>query len=466
MAHSEWTRKYQIWWIITIITLFGECNTVSSTPDLEGFRVESEENNGQFDGVSFVVYADQASTLRLYGRQFRPTTAISFTPLNGSRGQQCDDMRKTDTFTVSTTGLGPNTALVDIILPVMSVGDDNLFFCTKERVASNNNNNNNINGTLTLSTSWIHQGGDSQLTLKTTVYVKKSTFLPIWLQITLIIVLLLCSGTFSGLNLGLMSLDKTELKIIENSGSPTEQKYAKTVTTVRKHGNYLLCTILLGNVLVNNTLTILMDDLTGSGPIAVVVATAGIVIFGEIVPQAVCSRYGLAIGAKTIWFTRFFMVLTFPASFPISKLLDCVLGEEIGNVYNRDRLRELIRVTQGDIDLVKDEVNIIAGALELSKKTVADIMTKLEDVYMIDYNACLDFDTMSEIMKTGYTRVPVYDKDPSVIVTLLNIKDLAFVDPDDCTPLKTVCNFYNHPINYVWEDTKLDAMLEEFKKGE
>ena len=123
-------------------------------------------------------------------------------------------------------------------------------------------------------------------------------------------------------------------------------------------------------------------------------------------------------------------------------------------------------MTQADMDLKKDEVKIITGALELSKKTVIDIMTKLDDVYMIDYQAVLDFETMSEIMQTGYTRVPVFDKDKSNIVALLNIKDLAFVDPDDRTALKTVCKFYNHPINFVWEDTKLDCMLEEFKKGE
>lgn len=49
----------------------------------------------------------------------------------------------------------------------------------------------------------------------------------------------------------------------------------------------------------------------------------------------------------------------------------------------------------------KDEVNIISGALELRKKTVADVMTRIEDVFMLDYEAILDFETVSEIMKSG-----------------------------------------------------------------
>lgn len=94
---------------------------------------------------------------------------------------------------------------------------------------------------------------------------------------------------------------------------------------MRKKGNYLLCTLLLGNVLVNSTLTIFMDELT-SGVFAIISSTLAIVIFGEIIPQALCSRHGLAVGAKTIYITYLFMGITFPLSFPISLLLDKILG--------------------------------------------------------------------------------------------------------------------------------------------
>lgn len=62
--------------------------------------------------------------------------------------------------------------------------------------------------------------------------------------------------------------------------------------------------------------------------------------------QAICSRHGLAVGAKTIVITKAIMVITFPMAYPVSKILDCILGEEIGSVYNRERLKELVKVSE------------------------------------------------------------------------------------------------------------------------
>ncbi|XP_037536793.1 metal transporter CNNM4 [Nematolebias whitei] len=297
------------------------------------------------------------------------------------------------------------------------------------------------------------------------VVEEKKSLLPFWFQGILICCLLVLSGIFSGLNLGLMALDPMELRIVQSCGTDKEKKYARKIEPIRRKGNYLLCSLLLGNVLVNTTLTILLDDLIGSGLGAVVASTSGIVIFGEIVPQALCSRHGLAVGANTILLTKLFMLLTFPLSWPISKLLDRILGQEIGTVYNREKLVEMLKVTEPYNDLVKEELNMIQGALELRTKTVEDVMTPLSNCFMLSSDRVLDFNTMSEIMESGYTRIPVYDNERSNIVDILFVKDLAFVDPDDCTTLKTITKFYNHPVHFVFHDTKLDAMLEEFKKG-
>ena len=51
---------------------------------------------------------------------------------------------------------------------------------------------------------------------------------------------------------------------------------------------------------------------------------------GEIIPQALCSRFGLQIGAYSAWFVRILLWVVGIVSFPISKVLDYLLGSEHG----------------------------------------------------------------------------------------------------------------------------------------
>lgn len=292
-------------------------------------------------------------------------------------------------------------------------------------------------------TTWVYQ--DKTINLK---IVENTVLIPMWVKIILIGVLMVLSGMFSGLNLGLMALDVQELKLVSKSGTPTQKKYAKKIEPVRRQGNFLLCTLLLGNTLVNSSFTILLDSLTG-GIVAVVGSTLTIVIFGEIVPQSICSRYGLAVGSYTINLTKLFMVLTFPLSFPISKLLDCILGKEIGNVYSKKQLIELLSIQNEYNDLEQDEVGIISGALKYKEKLVSEVMTPLDDCFLLDEEAILDFKTMSSIVKSGYSRIPVFSNERHNLVAVLFVKDLAFVDPDDSIPLLSVLKFYNHPVHKV-----------------
>lgn len=111
-------------------------------------------------------------------------------------------------------------------------------------------------------------------------------------------------------------------------------------------------------------------------------------------------------------------------------------------------------------------MNIISGALELRKKQVGAVMTHIEDAFMLSYDAILDFDTISEIMKSGFSRIPVYEDDRKNVCTMLFIKDLAFVDPDDNTPLRTLCEYYQNPCHFVFEDVTLDVMFKQFKEGQ
>ena len=205
------------------------------------------------------------------------------------------------------------------------------------------------------------------------VYISEH-LMPFPIQVALVCVCLCLSSMFSGLNLGLMSLDPVELKLIIKCGSPEDRRYAQAILPIRKKGNTLLCTLLFGNTIVNAGLTLMLDDLIGQGLVALFGSTIGILIFGEIIPQSVCSRYGLRVGYYTRFVVLFFMYILFPVTFSLGKLLDIILGREIHQVYNREMLREMVKMSYVLDDsgssspsglnkkgLKKEEVNIVTG---------------------------------------------------------------------------------------------------------
>jgi hypothetical protein len=82
-----------------------------------------------------------------------------------------------------------------------------------------------------------------------------------------------------------------------------------------------------------------------------------------------------------------------------------------------------------------------AGALNYANRTVADVMTKAPDVFMLDISRKLDFNTMRDIYKKGYTRIPVYEHSRDFIKGVLNVKDLILVNGDDEISLAAIIAF-------------------------
>ncbi|KAF9582052.1 hypothetical protein BGW38_000722 [Lunasporangiospora selenospora] len=198
-------------------------------------------------------------------------------------------------------------------------------------------------------------------------------------------------------------------------------------------------TLLLGNVIVNETLPVVLDSELGGGVVAILISTFLIVVFGEIIPQAVCARYGLGIGAfcaKPMLILMYFMS---PIAYPIAMLLDSWLGVHHGTTYRRTELKTLVSLHQVDGigELTDDEVTIIASVLDLKDKPVSKVMTPLEDVFTLSEDAILDEKLMEEIVNAGYSRIPIYrHDDPSNFIGMLLVKRLITYDPEDHIPVR------------------------------
>ena len=290
---------------------------------------------------------------------------------------------------------------------------------------------------------------------------------PAWQEAVewIVIFLLICmSGLFSGLTLGLMGLDKMGLEIVIESDDLKNARFAEKIKPVRENGNLLLCTLLLGNVAVNAALSTLTADKFG-GIAGFLGSTAAITIFGEIVPQAACSRFALYVGAKSVLIVKFFIVLLYPITKPISWILDKVLGDEIGTIHSKTELMALLKQHVKHHALDDEEGDIMTGAIKYREKLVTSVMTPIDKAFMIHVDAILNFRTISDLWKSGYSRVPVYGADRNDIVGLLLVKDLIMIDPEDNTSVRQLVPFFGRAMHHVFDDQKLHEVLKIFKQG-
>ncbi|XP_051183528.1 DUF21 domain-containing protein At2g14520 isoform X2 [Lolium perenne] len=277
--------------------------------------------------------------------------------------------------------------------------------------------------------------------------------------------LVMFAGLMSGLTLGLMSLSIVDLEVLSKAGTPQDRRNAARIMPVVKNQHLLLCTLLIGNSLAMEALPIFLDSLVPSWG-AVLISVTLILAFGEIMPQAICTRYGLSMGAKAAPIVRVLLVLFFPVAYPISKLLDWLLGKGHVALMRRAELKTLVDMHGNEAgkggELTHDETTIITGALEMTQKTAKDAMTPISETFSLDINAKLDLHTVGMIMSKGHSRIPIYSGRPSNIIGLILVKNLLTCRPEDEVPTRHVTI---RKIPRVADDLPLYDILNEFQKG-
>ncbi|CAI9107876.1 OLC1v1007350C1 [Oldenlandia corymbosa var. corymbosa] len=199
--------------------------------------------------------------------------------------------------------------------------------------------------------------------------------------------------------------------------------------------------------------------------VAVLLSVTFVLLFGEIIPQAICSKYGLAVGANFVWLVRILMIICYPIAYPIGKVLDAVLGHNDA-LFRRAQLKALVSIHSQEAgkggELTHDETTIISGALDLTEKTAEEAMTPIESTFSLDVNSKLDWEAIGKILARGHSRVPVYSGSPKNIIGLLLVKSLLTVRAETETPVSSVSI---RRIPRVPADMPLYDILNEFQKG-
>ncbi|KAH9075530.1 DUF21-domain-containing protein [Lactarius deliciosus] len=249
-----------------------------------------------------------------------------------------------------------------------------------------------------------------------------------WSKMLISTCLVLLGGVLAGLTLGLMGLDELHLRVLSTSSeNEKERKDAVQVLKLLDKGrHWVLVVLLLGNVIVNESLPIFLDSAIGGGVAAIVISTTMIGInHTRVIPQAVSVRHGLSIGARCVPVVLTLMYFFAPIAWPIAKLLD----------YAELKIFLQFHRT-GEEPLRDDEINILNGVLELNTKSVEKIMTPMKDVITLSSDTILDAKMIESLLFSGYSRFPVHEPGNTLaFLGLLLVKKLLIYDPSQCWPV-------------------------------
>ncbi|GMN44529.1 hypothetical protein TIFTF001_013723 [Ficus carica] len=266
-----------------------------------------------------------------------------------------------------------------------------------------------------------------------------------WAYFGVSLALVVFTGVTSRLALGLLSFNQVDLEVIIKSGNPRARRNAAKIMPLVKKEHLLLCTLLMGKSLATEALPILMDTIFPVW-IALLISVLLILAFGEILPQAVCARYGLSIGAKMSVLVRLLVFYFFPISYPMSKILDIFLRKEHSVLLRRAKLKTLVTLHSNEVgkggELSRHETSIIA----VKKIKFMSIFRQ----------------TMGLILSKGHSRIPVYSGEQKNIIGLILVKNLIFCHPEDETPIKFMTL---RRMPRVYEDWPLYDIMNQFLKS-
>ncbi|GAB6138331.1 hemolysin family protein [Halanaerobaculum tunisiense] len=280
--------------------------------------------------------------------------------------------------------------------------------------------------------------------------------------------LLLCgSAFFSGSETALMSVNKIEIRHLQQEGNAKAAILEKLLSTPDR----LISTILVGNNLVNiaasSIATKIAIDIFGNAGVGIAtgLVTLLLLIFGEITPKSIANSKALQFSltvARPIEICYYFF-------YPVVKVLNIITGLMTGGregeqtskpFISEDRIRRYLTVGEREGVIETDEKQMINSIFEFDDTRVKEILVPRIDMVCVEINDSLE-ELINTVVDRGLSRIPVYNDTIDNIVGIVYAKDLL--------PLlreKTELNIQKimRPAYYVPETKKVDNLLSELKK--
>ena len=246
-------------------------------------------------------------------------------------------------------------------------------------------------------------------------------------NIVAIVILILFSAYFSATETAFTSVNKIRLKNMAGDGD----KKAESVLKLSEKYDKLLTTILVGNNIVNITMTsvatVLFIDLFGAygATLATVVITIVVLIFGEITPKNIAKEVPEGFSKFSAPILKFFMTLLTPVNFIFTmwkKLIARVFKLGDSDAITGNEILTMVEEAEEGGGIEKMHSELIQNAIEFYELTAEDVMTPRPEMEAIDIN-CTKEELAKIFKSTGFSRLPVYEEDIDKIMGIINQKD-------------------------------------------
>ena len=290
----------------------------------------------------------------------------------------------------------------------------------------------------------------------------------IWLAILFLVTQ---SAMFSGLNLAFFSLTRLRLEI-EADEDPGGG--ASKVLALRQDSNFLLTTILWGNVGINVLLTILSGSVM-VGIASFAFSTGVITFFGEIIPQAYFSRNALRMASMLSPVLKFYQLLLYPVAKPSALFLDAWLGKESVHLYAEKFIKQLLEKHivdfNSEIDDVEgtgainflhlDDLKLSQEGEILNPESIIRIPSEKGTDFFPDFEAVAG-DPFIQAINQSHEKWVVFtdnDNNPVEVLDADGYLRSTLLDKDD-VDIKTYCH---SPIIYENIEITIGAIIERMR---
>ena len=289
------------------------------------------------------------------------------------------------------------------------------------------------------------------------------------IQLVIILILLALSAFFSSSETALTTVNKHKLRTLVDEGN----KRAAKVIKVTENSGKLLSTILIGNNIVNisasSLATTLCTRVLGNKYIGIAtgVLTLFVLIFGEITPKTLATRYSIKLSLMFVYPISILMVIFTPIIWLLNILTGIIFKilrvnpNENANAMTESDLRTIVDVSQEEGVIEQEERFMISNVVDFGDALSKDIMIPRTDVICADVNSTYE-ELVELFMEETYSRIPIYEESKDHIIGLLYLKDLFFYTQKNDMRYFDLRSILRKPL-FVYEYQKTSQIFADMK---